>query len=55
MKNNTPQAEEYRDDTICIKCQQKLLCHEIEIFNFPYEVGGYCENKQCERYLLLVI
>jgi len=43
------------DDTQkCNKCETPLLANEIEILGTFYEIGGYCDNKDCERYLILV-
>lgn len=39
----------------CKKCRQNLRVHEVEIFNNWFEVGAYCDNEKCERYLILVI
>lgn len=39
----------------CIKCGTQLVVSEIDIWGIFYEVGGFCDNKQCERYLLLVV
>lgn len=40
---------------ICVKCLTELCSHEIEILNQFYEVGGFCDNETCDRYLLLVL
>lgn len=39
----------------CIKCGNQLIAHDIEIFNMYEEIGGFCDNEKCERYLLLVV
>lgn len=39
----------------CIKCGESLLLAENEVMGAYYEIGGYCDNKECERYLLLVV
>lgn len=43
------------DTHLCIDCGENLISHEIEILNCFYEVGGFCGNEKCKRYLLLVI
>lgn len=40
---------------LCFKCGGHLSVNEIEIFNQFYEVGGFCDNEKCERFLLLVV
>lgn len=40
---------------LCTKCGKNLVAHEVEIFNTYYEIGGFCDNKECERFLLLVV
>lgn len=40
---------------LCFKCSGQLVCNEIEIFNSFHEVGGFCNNEKCERFLLLVV
>lgn len=45
----------FLSNTICIKCNNELTANEIEIFGEFHEVGGYCDNKECERYLILVV
>jgi hypothetical protein len=40
---------------LCFKCGNNLVANEIEILNTYYEVGGFCDNEKCERYLLLVV
>lgn len=40
---------------LCFKCGGVLLSNEIEIIGAQYEVGGFCDNEKCERYLLLVV
>lgn len=47
--------EEKHDNSICLKCKGELKANEIEIFGEFHEVGGYCDNKECERYLILVV
>lgn len=39
----------------CRKCEKPLLAHEKEIYNEFHEIGGYCANKKCERFEVLVI
>jgi hypothetical protein len=39
----------------CIKCGDRLIASEIEIIGTFYEVGGYCENQKCDRFLVLVV
>lgn len=39
----------------CFKCSEQLVCNEIEIFNQFYEVGAFCNNEKCERFLILVV
>ncbi len=43
------------DTHLCFECKTHLTVHEIEIFNQFYEIGGFCDNEKCKRYLLLVI
>lgn len=38
----------------CIECGKVLVANEIEIIGMFYEVGGFCDNKDCKRYMLLV-
>ncbi len=40
---------------LCFKCGKSLTVNEIEILNMFYEVGGFCDDEKCERYLLLVV
>jgi len=40
---------------LCIECGENLVSHEIEIFNSYYEIGGFCNNKDCKRFLLLTV
>ena len=40
---------------LCFECKQPLVCNEVEILNMFYEVGGFCDNEKCPRYLLLVV
>lgn len=40
---------------LCFKCGGNLVANEIEIFNQLYDVGGFCDNEKCERFLLLVV
>lgn len=42
------------DDGRCISCKQPLVANEIEILGMFYEVGGFCSEEKCERYMLLV-
>lgn len=42
------------DTSVCIKCRGALVSNEIEYLGVFLEVGGFCYNKECERYLLLV-
>lgn len=39
----------------CNKCGGDLVVNEVEILNMFYEVRAFCENKECERYLILVV
>lgn len=39
---------------MCFKCKGILICNEIEILNQFYEVGVFCDNEKCERYMILV-
>ena len=39
----------------CIKCGKPLLADKIEMFCEYYTIAGFCNNKKCERYLLLVL
>jgi hypothetical protein len=39
---------------LCVKCQGELICNEIEILNEYYEIGAFCNNEKCERFLILV-
>lgn len=40
---------------LCFKCHGELVANEIYI-NYEYvEVGGFCNNEKCERFLLLVV
>ena len=43
------------DISTCSKCGNNLLSNEIEIFGELFEIGGFCPNEKCERYLLLVV
>ena len=40
---------------LCHKCGGNLLSNEIEILNVPHEIGGFCDNEKCERFLILVV
>lgn len=38
----------------CVKCSKNLVSNEIYI-NYEYvEVGAFCDDDKCERYMLLV-
>ena len=39
----------------CITCKWSLCSSEIEIHGTFVEVGGFCDNAACIRYLLLVV
>ena len=43
------------DTSKCWKCKGELVSNEVEIYNMFQEIGGYCDNKECERYMLLVV
>lgn len=38
----------------CLECKGQLIANEIEIFNQYYEVGGFCDNSECKRYMILI-
>lgn len=40
---------------LCFKCHQPLICNEIEIYGEFHEIGGFCNDEKCERFLLLVV
>ena len=40
---------------LCHKCGGELVSNEIEIIGAFYEVGGFCDNEKCERFLVLVV
>lgn len=40
---------------LCFECGGSLVANEIDILNMFYEVGGFCDNEKCKRYLLLVV
>lgn len=40
---------------LCLKCEKHLAASEVEILNQYYEIGSFCDNEECERYLLLVV
>jgi hypothetical protein len=40
---------------LCLKCGGLLCANEVEMLNVYYEIGGFCDNEKCDRYLLLVI
>lgn len=40
---------------LCFKCGKQLTVSEIEIFNQFYDVGAFCNDEKCERFLLLVV
>ena len=39
---------------LCVECGGELVCNEIEILNMFYEVGAFCDNEKCKRYMILV-
>lgn len=39
---------------LCFECKENLLANEVEILNQFYEVGAFCGNEKCKRYLILV-
>lgn len=39
---------------LCHKCGGNLCANDVEILGQYYEVGGFCDNEKCERYLILV-
>ena len=43
------------DTSFCWKCHSQLVSNEVEIYNMWQEIGGFCDNPKCERYLLLVV
>lgn len=40
---------------LCFKCGKNLVSNEVEILNVYHEIGGFCDNEKCERFLLLVV
>lgn len=40
---------------LCFKCGKNLVVSEIEILGSFYEIGGFCNDEKCERFLLLVV
>lgn len=40
---------------LCFECGNNLVSNEIEILNQYYEIGGFCGNEKCKRYLILVV
>ena len=43
------------DTSFCWKCKNQLVSNEVEILNMYQEIGGFCDNPECGRYLLLVV
>ena len=39
---------------LCFKCSENLVCNEIEIYGEYHEIGAFCDNDKCERYMILV-
>lgn len=39
---------------LCFKCNKDLVSNEIEILNQFYEMGAFCDDEKCERYMILV-
>ena len=43
------------DTSFCWKCHAQLVSNEVYV-NYEYvEIGGFCDNPKCERYLILVV
>jgi len=40
---------------LCFECGNNLVSNEVEILNQYYEIGGFCDKKECKRYLILVV
>lgn len=40
---------------LCFKCGKNLVSNEIEVYGEYYEVGAFCNDEKCERFLLLVV
>ena len=39
---------------LCVKCSANLVSNEIYV-NYEYvEMGAFCDNEKCERYMILV-
>jgi len=39
---------------LCVECGGGLVCNEVEILNMSYEIGAFCDNEKCKRYMILV-
>ena len=40
---------------LCVSCGGQLVVNEIEIMSSFHEVGAFCNNDKCDRYVILVI
>lgn len=39
---------------LCFECGGVLVSNEIEILGQYYEIGAFCRNEKCKRFLILV-
>lgn len=40
---------------LCFKCSKPLVSNLVEILNQDCEMGAFCDDEKCERFLLLVV
>ena len=40
---------------LCFKCGKSLVINELEIYGEFKEIGAFCNDEKCERFLLLVV
>jgi hypothetical protein len=40
---------------LCTACKSYLRAHEIEVLGNFIEIGAFCENRACIKYLLLTL
>lgn len=45
---------EVLEPVLCRKCNAHLIAHEEEIMNDFIEIAGFCPNKECDFYKVLI-
>lgn len=43
------------EPVLCRKCKAHMQAHEVEYLGLLIEVAGYCPNKECDMFEVLVV